>query len=70
MKKVLLYSIKMYKKYFSRVGVCRFSPSCSIYMYESIEKHGSLKGIFLGTKRICKCNTLITPTSGKYDPVI
>ena len=42
------------------------SNKCSNYMIEAIEEYGSIKGIFLGIKRILRCNPL--GTSG-YDPV-
>ncbi len=35
---------------------CRFYPSCSSYTYEAIKKHGLLKGVFLGGKRLLKCH--------------
>ena len=35
-------------------------------MIEALEKHGINKGLYLGTKRIIKCNPF--GTSG-YDPV-
>ena len=35
---------------------CRFYPSCSAYWIDAIDKHGCIKGIFLGLKRICKCH--------------
>ena len=34
---------------------CRFTPTCSQYTAEAIEKYGPIKGIFLGVKRLSKC---------------
>jgi len=48
------------------VSTCRFSPTCSHYSAEAIQKHGPLKGGFYSLKRILSCNPW-----GKhgYDPV-
>ena len=35
---------------------CRFTPSCSKFAMEAIQKHGALAGSFLAAKRICRCN--------------
>jgi len=45
---------------------CRFHPSCANYCAEAVEKHGVLKGLFLGIKRIFKCQPW---HGGGYDPV-
>jgi len=37
-------------------GFCKFYPSCSEYSKQSIEKFGLLKGVWLGAKRIVRCN--------------
>ncbi len=37
---------------------CRFYPSCSEYTKIAIEKYGVIKGIFLGLKRVLRCNPL------------
>jgi putative membrane protein insertion efficiency factor len=35
---------------------CRFYPTCSAYAAEAIDRHGAIKGMVLGTKRILKCH--------------
>jgi hypothetical protein len=55
-KKVVLKLLVWYKKYISRGNHCRFVPSCSEYTYEAINKYGVLKGLWLGIKRVLKCN--------------
>lgn len=45
---------------------CRFTPTCSAYALEAIEKYGALKGSFLALRRIMRCH----PWGGSgYDPV-
>ena len=56
MKKIVLKILVFYKKYISRGNYCRFIPTCSEYVYEAVEKYGVLKGLFLGFKRVLRCN--------------
>lgn len=45
---------------------CRYTPTCSQYMVEAVQKHGIFKGVWLGLKRIARCH----PWGGSgYDPV-
>lgn len=68
MSHLALWAIGFYKLVISPYlpGVCRHEPTCSTYTYDAIERHGIMKGIWLGTKRLIKCCPL--GTSG-YDPV-
>lgn len=71
MKKICLFLIKKYKKIISPIlssrGVnCKYYPTCSDYTAQAIEKYGVFKGIFLGIKRILKCNPF---SKGGYDPL-
>jgi len=58
MKKAALLAIRLYQLTLAPVlgGHCRFYPSCSDYTREAIEKHGFLKGIGLGGRRLLKCH--------------
>lgn len=75
MKKPVLILIRLFQLLFSRGFTraffwgsrCRFQPSCSSYTYQAVEKYGTIKGLFLGTKRIIRCNPY---SKGGYDPVI
>ena len=45
---------------------CRYTPTCSQYTLEAIQKYGPIKGMYLGAKRLSKCH----PGGGHgYDPV-
>jgi hypothetical protein len=47
-------------------GCCRFEPSCSRYFSAAVEKHGALRGSWLGVKRLARCH----PWGGSgLDPV-
>ncbi len=60
--------IKIYQRFISPFfpSSCKFSPSCSKYGIEAINKYGSVKGVFLTIKRILRCNPW---SKGGYDPI-
>jgi uncharacterized protein len=60
--------IKIYQYVISpyTMASCRFTPTCSTYAVQAVEKHGPLKGGWLALKRIMRCN----PWGGHgHDPV-
>ncbi|WP_432824862.1 membrane protein insertion efficiency factor YidD [Dactylosporangium sp. CA-092794] len=34
---------------------CRFSPSCSHYAAEAIQRHGAVRGVWLAARRLSRC---------------
>ena len=66
--RVLLTPVYIYRYSISPLlGVnCRFTPTCSAYTIEAIEKYGALRGGWLAVKRIVRCH----PFGGSgHDPV-
>ncbi|MFQ3565602.1 MAG: membrane protein insertion efficiency factor YidD [Aggregatilineales bacterium] len=68
MKTVALMSLRFYKRYLSPLlpSACRFEPTCSVYMYQAIEKYGVIRGGWMGLKRLGRCQPF---HPGGYDPV-
>lgn len=72
MKKIFLDLITLYKRFVSGAlklllgGGCRFSPTCSEYALEAIDRFGPAKGTLLSIKRISKCHPF---NRGGADPV-
>ena len=67
-KHVMVRAIRFYQRALSPLmgASCRFTPTCSAYAIEAIERHGALSGGWLAAKRILRCH----PFGGQgYDPV-
>ena len=69
MKRILLALIRFYQRCISPYtpASCRFTPTCSAYAKEAIEKHGALKGGLLTLRRLLKCHPFYK--GDPYDPV-
>ena len=68
MKSVLLSAARLWQRYPSVFlpSSCRFTPSCSAYAIEAVERYGAARGGWLAVKRLCRCH----PFGGHgYDPV-
>lgn len=37
-------------------GTCRFSPTCSAYALEAVQRHGAVRGGRLAVQRLCRCH--------------
>ncbi len=68
MKWLAVVAIRFYKRFISPLfpPVCRYTPTCSSYMMEAIQKKGLGVGLLKGLWRILRCNPF---SRGGYDPV-
>ena len=66
MKRILLWLISFYRRNISphTPACCRFTPTCSAYAYEAIQKYGAWKGSWLAMKRLLRCHPFY-----KGDPI-
>ncbi|MEG2483922.1 MAG: membrane protein insertion efficiency factor YidD [Clostridia bacterium] len=65
---MLIYPIRLYQKYISKLlgSNCRFTPSCSEYAAQAIDKYGIIIGSFKAIRRILRCHPF---NEGGYDPL-
>ncbi|MGA3043774.1 MAG: membrane protein insertion efficiency factor YidD [Bryobacteraceae bacterium] len=68
MQWAVIAALGFYKRWVSPLlpSACRFYPTCSEYMMQAVEKHGVLRGVWMGTKRLAKCHPF---HAGGVDPV-
>jgi len=68
MKFLLVELLQFYKAAISPwlPAACRFTPTCSQYAVEAIQKHGALRGTVLAAWRVCRCQPF---ARGGFDPV-
>ena len=69
MKRLLLSLIRFYQRKISPAFPprCRFTPTCSQYALEAVEKYGAAKGGFLAIRRFLRCHPFYK--GDFFDPV-
>jgi putative membrane protein insertion efficiency factor len=66
-RRVLIFLVLLYRVTLGRLigGHCRYTPSCSQYAIDAVNKHGPLSGSWRAVRRVCRCH----PWGGHgYDP--
>ncbi len=68
MRTVVIVLLRGYRRVVSPLygDVCRYYPSCSAYALGSVERHGAVRGLWLGARRLCRCHPW---AAGGLDPV-
>ena len=60
--------IKAYRRFVSPMlpPTCRFTPSCSLYTLQAVERYGLIRGSLIGARRVLRCHPF---SKGGFDPV-
>ncbi|HKV41537.1 MAG TPA: membrane protein insertion efficiency factor YidD [Blastocatellia bacterium] len=68
MKRALVLAVRGYQLIISPIlpPSCRFTPTCSHYTLEAIQKYGAGRGLYMGMRRLLRCHPF---HKGGYDPV-
>ena len=68
MARFAIFSVRLYQRFVSPLlgPTCRFSPTCSHYMIEAIQRYGLWRGGWMGLGRILRCHPF---NKGGEDPV-
>jgi putative membrane protein insertion efficiency factor len=67
-KRLLLAGLRFYKAQISPAlpPACRYTPTCSEYAIEAVERYGAVRGTAMAIRRVLACNPF---ARGGYDPV-
>ena len=68
LRRLATLPIRFYRRFLSpwKPPMCRFSPTCSQYAIEAIERHGIFRGSAYAVWRILRCHPFCR---GGHDPV-
>ncbi|MEO7649907.1 MAG: membrane protein insertion efficiency factor YidD [Bryobacteraceae bacterium] len=68
MRKLIVSVLRFYQWTVSPLlpSACRFHPTCSEYMRQAVDRHGAVRGVWMGLQRLARCQPLC---SGGIDPV-
>ena len=68
LRNVFILLVKFYRKFISplKQPSCIYTPTCSQYALEALERYGFFKGGYLSLKRILRCHPF---SKGGFDPV-
>lgn len=68
MKRAMLASLRFYKRRISPLlpPACKYTPTCSEYAMQAVERYGALYGGYLAARRLLRCHPF---AKGGYDPV-
>ena len=66
---LLIGLIVFYRRHISPYTLpsCRYTPTCSRYAMDAVRRYGVLKGSWLATWRVLRCNPF---TRGGYEPLV
>jgi len=67
-KNLAVKFLRAYKRYVSGLlpPACRFTPTCSEYAAEAVQRYGVVTGAWLAVKRLLRCHPF---HPGGFDPV-
>jgi uncharacterized protein len=65
-QKTSVFHTTLARHLFMTDASCRFTPTCSRYTYQAVEKYGVVRGIGKGLLRIIRCHPF---SKGGYDPL-
>ena len=56
--RLMIFCVRCYQRTISPLfgPTCRFTPTCSSYFIQAVEKYGAIRGSWKGMRRILRCH--------------